>query len=396
MKFLAAALLMWQTGFAVAGWQFSSPVEVGGLKYKKVFHHLESSNRKGLAESAGRIALVWEDNREGEPRCWLAVREPAGTTFTPPQAITRGECYEPVVVGMDKGRFVVAWEEDGAVLARISDKGQPLRLSKQAAGQVTLARIDKQSLYAAWVEQAGDFRRVMVARLFDGNSGLRKDYIVPLEDRFPSDEQAYPALAVNADGSVTAVWEDRRFKHTMIMAAHSPDGKTFTLPYRLIDVPQSRARTLGAGMGSMRPTLASCGPSCLAAAWLDKRDFLSGYDVFAAFSQNGGKFFGRNFKVQDNFGDNMAQWHASVTANQSGRVVAVWDDDRDGTSDVWLSDWNGKAFSDDLAVPGASGPGVQAEAIVYLDETATLHIAWLEKAEAGGTSLKYAYATWRE
>lgn len=251
-------------------------------------------------------------------------------------------------------------------------------------------------MYAAWSEQAGAYRHIMLARITLEEDGLKLEYIVPVEERLPNDEQAYPALAVNQDGKVLAVWEDRRFKHTMIMAAQGRDGRKFALPYRLIDVPQTRTVGLGAGMGSMRPTLASCGPNCLVAQWLDKRDFLSGYDVYAAFSHNGGKFFARNFQVQDSFGENVAQWHASITANQAGRVVSVWDDDREGAPDVWLSDWNGKSFADNQAVPGASGLGAQTDPVILLDNAGVLHLAWLEKTESGGTGLRYLSAVWKE
>lgn len=380
-----------------AGWEFSPPLEVGAAAGKKVFHHLESANRKALAESGGRVALVWEDNRTGDPRCWLALRKSGATApFSPPQAVTAGECYEPVVQGMGGGRFVLGWEENGAVWIRMAGKGRALKLSRAEAAQISLAGVDERTFHAAWAEQAGAYKRIMTARIVLEADSLKIEYRAPLEDRLPNDEQAYPALAASADGSVLAVWEDRRFKHTMIMAAHSRDGRKFSLPYRLIDVPQARARTLGAGMGSMRPTLAACGESCLAALWLDKRDFLSGYDVFAAFSHDGGRSFGRNLKVQDSFGDNFAQWHASIAANRAGRVAAVWDDDRDGTPDVWLSDRNGNEFSDNVAVPGASGAGAQTDPVIHLDASGRLHIAWLERTESGGTRLWYASAVWKE
>ena len=377
-----------------AAWEFSAPVEVGAVK-NKVFHHLESANRKALAEAGGRVALVWEDNRTGKPRCWLAVREPKAATFAKPKAITAGECYEPVVQGVGK-RFVLGWEEDGAVWVRVSDKGRALKLSSAPAAQLTLAYVDERTVHAAWAEQAGQYKRIVTARIALEASGTTLQSSAPLDPQPPEDEQAYPALVVNPDGSMTAAWEDRRFKHTMIMAAHSADGKTFAPPYQLIDVPRARAITLGAGMGSMRPTLASCGKSCVVAAWLDKRDFLAGYDVYAAFSQDGGRSFGRNIKVQDSFGDNVSQWHAAITANSTGRVVAAWDDNRDGTPDVWSSDWDGAQFSDNVGVPGATGSGAQSDPVVYLDATDKLHVAWLERSEAGGTRLRYASATWKK
>ena len=396
MKRIATALLFLAALPVEAGWQFTPAVEVGAASGKKIFHHLESANRKGLAESAGRVALAWEDNRAGEPHCWLAVREKGVAAFSRPQPLGAGECYEPVVQGMGNGRFVAAWEEDGAVWVKPADKGKAIQLSRGEAAHITLAKLDERTFYAAWAEQTGKFKRIMLARLALEAGRLKAEYSVPLEDGMPIDDQAYPALAVSADGGVTAAWEDRRKKHTMMLAAHSADGKTFAAPYRLIDMPQTRTIDLGAGMGSMRPTLAACGPNCIVAAWLDKRDFLSGYDVFAAFSDNGGRSFGRNLKVQDSFGDNIAQWHAAVAASQSGRVVAIWDDERDGTADVWLSDWSGSAFADDVAVRDASGPGVQSDPVIHLDAAGVLHLAWLERTEAGGTRLNYASAVWKD
>ena len=380
---------------AQAAWEFSAPVEVGATS-NKVFYHLESANRKALSEWGGRVALVWEDNRTGAPRCWLAVRAPNAATFSAPQLVTAGECYEPVVQGMGEGRFVLGWEENGAVWIKASEQGRALKLSRAPAAQLTLAKVDERTVHAAWAEQSGKYKRIITARITLESNIPNIRTRAPLDTQPPKDEQAYPALAVNPDGSVAAVWEDRRFRHTMIMTAHSADGKLFTPPYRMIDVPKARARTLGAGMGSMRPTLASCGNTCLVAAWLDKRDFLAGYDVYAAFSQDSGRSFGRNIKVQDSFGDNVSQWHAAIAANPSGRIAAVWDDDRDGTPDIWLSNWDGKTFSDNIAVPGAHGPGMQTEPVIYLDSTDTLHIAWLERNENGGTRLKYSSATWKK
>jgi hypothetical protein len=381
----------------LAGWEFSPAIDVGRVEGKRIYHHLESANRRGVAESSGRVGLVWEDDRAGEPRCWLAVREIDANGFASPQAVSKGECYEPVLQGLGDGRFVTAWEETGAVWVKDAERGDALRLSSEEAAHATLARLDARTVYAAWAELAGGkYKRIMLARLSLGVGGLKHEYSVPLEEQLPADDQAYPGLAVGADGSVTAVWEDRRKKHTMLLAAHSTGGRKFAAPYRLIDMPQLRTIDLGAGMGSMRPTLSTCGPDCMVAAWLDKRDFLSGYDVYAAFSRNGGNSFTRNLKVQDSFGDSVAQWHAAIVANQAGKVVAVWDDDRDGAPDVWLSDWNGNGFGDNLAVPGASGPGAQSNPVAHLDDRGILHLAWLEETESGGTRLKYANAVWKD
>ena len=81
-----------------------------------------------------------------------------------------------------------------------------------------------------------------------------------------------------------------------------------------------QAGDLGRGSGAMRPAQAAFGPR-IAAVWLDKRDFLSGYDVYAALTEPGSLRFAKDAKAQDSFGDAIAQWHAAVAGNARGELV---------------------------------------------------------------------------
>jgi len=387
---LLLAVLAWP---AHAAWTWSETLTVNSVQGAAIFPHIESANRQGVAVSGYTVGVVWEDNRDGSPQCYLATKPAAAASFQPEMQLSKGECYEPVVIALGAGRFVAAWEEGGKVHARVLPGGKTLQLSKAGSAQVTLALRDH-ALYAAWAEQAGRFKRIVVARLVLKGDALSVKSAQPVEAAMPADEQGWPALAVAGDGSVTVVWEDRRHRHTVPMTSHSRDGKSFALPARLTDRKSGSVDGLGAGTGAMRPTLTAWGEQGIAAVWLDKRDFLSGYDVYAAFDP-GTRSFGRNIKVQDNFGDNMAQWHALVVGDASGKLVALWDDARDGTPDVWLSEWAGEAFGDDLAVPAAAGPGGQSDPVATLDAAGTLHVVWLDRDEAAGTRIRYARAVRR-
>jgi len=385
---LLLAMLAWP---AQAAWEWGAPQTVNSVRGAAIFPHLESANRQGVAASGGWVGVVWEDNRDGAPQCYMATKAPAATAFQQEIRLSKGECYEPVVMALGEGRFVVAWEEAGKVHAQVLPGGEVLQLSKADAVQVTLA-MRGNALYAAWAEQAGRFRRIVVARLTLKGDALSVKTVQPVEAAMPDDEQGWPALAVAGDGSVTVAWEDRRYRHTVPMVSHSRDGRRFSSPARLSDIESGSAPGgLGAGTGAMRPTLTAWGARGVVAVWLDKRDFLSGYDVFAAFDP-GTRRFGKNIRVQDNFGDNMAQWHALVVGDAAGRLVALWDDARDGTPDVWLSEWERKAFGDDMGVPAAAGPGEQSAPVATLDAAGALHVVWLERDEASGARIRYARA----
>jgi hypothetical protein len=411
MRLLWLAACLW-AGWVQADWQFSAPVEVLNAK-PGVYPHLEAANRQGLAESGGTIAATWEDNRNGTSQCYVRFRLPAEQSFDEEIQLSTSDCVEPVIVGLGGGQFAAGWEEQGAVwvaLLQPGKSGTPLKLSQSQASQVTLAFDPTAGLHAAWAEQStSGHLQLWAGKLENDKNGLRLVRSQTVERILPVEDQAYPALAVNADGSAIVTWEDRRFGHTVMLAAYSRNGEEFDLPYRLIEIHSRRTNGLGAGMGSMRPTVARCGSvaaqgdanappagSCVVAVWMDKRDFLSGYDVYAGISQNGGQSFGHNLKVQDSFGENIAQWHAAVGANQTGRIVVVWDDDRDGDSDLWLANRTDSGFSDNVAVPGASGAGIQTDPMILVDGAGRLHLIWLDKSDNGAPpSIRYLSADWK-
>ena len=374
-------------GPAQAAWTWSKALTVNSVQGEKIFTHMESANRQGIAVFGDTVGVVWEDNRNGTPQCYLAIKPAKAKKFQPEIHLSQAECYEPVVVALSAGRFVAAWEEAGRVRARIVPDGAVINLSGAEAAQVTLA-VGADTLHAAWSEQSGRFHRIVVASLTVTNKVLSVGNVQPVEAATPIDEQGWPALAIAGDGGVTVAWEDRRNHHTVPMVSHSLDGRNFSPPARLTDIKSGSADGLGAGIGAMRPTLSAWGKQGVAATWLDKRDFLSGYDVYAALDE-GTRRFGRNLKVQDSFGDNMVQWHAKIIGDTSGRLLAVWDDARDGTPDVWFAEWKGDAFGDNEAVPAAYGVGVQSDPIAALDDSGRFHLVWLERDERAGTRIRY-------
>jgi len=388
------------TGAAAAPWNFEAPLEITAAHGERVFHHLEAAGRKSIAARGGTVAVVWEDNRDGTPRCYFASKTTAAAQFTREIRLSGpDECYEPALAALDGERFVAVWEEAGRVRARIvagDSVGDPIVLGEHESAQASVGA-DGDVVYATWAEKDGRFARITLARLTVDKTKLTIVRRALPDSATAKDDQAYPTLAPARSGAVVVAWEDRRNGHTFITQTFSADGVHFT-PVKQVNethnavVPttSSRSRNLGRGPGAMRVALARQDEQRLVMVWMDKRDFLSGYDVYAAFSSDGGRSFGKNQKVQDSFGDNIAQWHPAVAAH-GDHVIAVWDDDRDNTADLWLSWPEGAGWSDDMKFAGASGTGVQSHPGIALDEAGDVHVVWLDKADLDGpTHLRYA------
>jgi len=388
---------------SAANGSFDAAIDVTAAQGKHVFHHLESAGRKNVVAQDGLVAVTWEDNRDGAPRCYFTAKTASGAAFLKDVQISgKDDCYEPSITALGAQKFAVAWEENGRVLVRLIAlsgeniaQGEATALSDKESSQASLGS-EGDSLYAAWAEKEGHYSRIHIARLAANKSELQINQRA-LPDATPlKDDQLYPSIAPGPNGEVAVAWEDRRNGHTLILHAFSSDGKKFE-PWHQVNETQnvvapattSSNRTLGRGPGAMRAALARRDDKRLTITWLDKRDFLSGYDVYAAFSDNGGRTFGPNQKVQDSFGDTFAQWHTAIAAH-GDRLVAAWDDDRDGTADVWISWQEGNAWADNIAPKPASGPGAQSDPSIAIDEHGDLHLIWVDRQETDGpTRLRY-------
>ncbi|HJW82364.1 MAG TPA: hypothetical protein VJ396_08985 [Acidiferrobacterales bacterium] len=378
---------LWSAAALAVPWEFAEPVTVSASR-PGVFHHLEAPGRQSIAVSSGTVAVVWEDNRDGTPRAYVALRAAGKSDFVLQRLSGVQEAYEPVVSALPQGGFVFGWEEGGHVWVRTGGPtglGPVLKLSGAEAAQVALGA-GEPGMFAAWAERSGQRMAIRFARLKPGATLAAEPALAVTAPQ--TDDQIYPALVV-LKSAVVLAWEDRRDGHTVILHARTRDGKRFSSAQTLNEQRERRSQTFGRGTGAARVALARLDADHASAVWLDKRDFEGGYDVYAALSEPGATRFQRNERVQDEFGNNIGQWHATIAA-QPGLLAVAWDDDRDGTPDIWLSWRAASGWSENIAVPGAGGAGIDASPAVALDAAGHLHLVWIEQQTADApTRLRY-------
>lgn len=383
---------------AWAQWQFSGAREVSPA-LTNVFPHLESAGRRNIAVDEGQVAVVWEDDRTGAPQVHAAFGGAKGRFSEPVRLSIGKESYEPAIAPAGDGRFVVVWEQDGAVWGRMISKarsGPARRLSGGgAAGQPTLGAGSGGRVYAAWSAARGAHRGIVLARLELEGIEIAGVEELPVGEP-PEGDQLYPALAVIGDSLVLA-WEDRRAGHTRLYLTRGEKGWDLGPAHPLNEVPEDSNPRFGRGTGVTRVVLGAGPDERVAAAWMDKRAFRGGYDIYSAVSDDAGADFGPNELVQDMFGENTPQWHPAVAVGAGGRVVVAWDDPRDGTPDIWLSSRLGPGqWSDDTAVTPAYGPGAQSSPSITFGADGTLHLVWIERLEDQPRRLLYATGRWLE
>jgi hypothetical protein len=376
-------------------WEFGKPIVVTAAHGNKIFHHLESSGRRNIAVSADTVGVAWEDDRDGTPGVYLARKSRDSNAFTREDKISgSGEAYEPSLAALNNNQFVLAWEEDARIHLRLvtpTELGPVIKVGKGEGAQASLASVDQQ-LLLVYSMREGRFGRIWMQTIEIDGQQLHLKEACAVDAEPARDDQLYPTVSRVGARDIVA-WEDRRPGHTIIMAAQNHDNKPckFHPPQRISETVSGQSTTYGKGHGVARVALAQYGAEQLLAVWADKRNFREGYDIYAAHYQSDNKqLFGPNMTVQDSFGGVAQQWHATVAGDGSGRLVVGWDDKRDGDTNIMLSWAEGDEWSDDFAVPGASGTGEQNHPAISLDSEGNLHLAWIERATIDGpTQVRY-------
>ncbi|MCP3869001.1 MAG: hypothetical protein GY703_13050 [Gammaproteobacteria bacterium] len=375
-------------------WEFSSGVPVTEGGQGAVFHHLDSSGRKNIAVSNGLVAVVWEDDRTGQPQVYLAFKRSDELAFSPSIGISTGkEAYEPTVVTVGDDHFLIAWEQDGRIHARtvISGRlGAVTKLSGPGAKQVVLTAWQN-TAYGVWQEKKADYPRLFFTKIEIGkDGGLRLGQPSPVDTRPAQAPQLYPAIEAGPAG-ICVVWEDRRAGHTRLYYSHSsPDGR-FVPPLELNEYFTNR-NSYDRGSGVTRVSMAGFGQDEVVAAWMDKRRNGRGYGIYSALGTGGGSEFGPNERVQGEEGDEKPHSNPTTAGNTAGEFLVAWDDFRRGTSDIWMSWYNDDLeWSQDLSPSPAGGPGEQTNPSMVLDDQGWLHLAWVSRDKPGGpTRIWYA------
>jgi hypothetical protein len=371
-------------------WVFETKTAVTDDPASGVYHHLDGAGRKHIALSARTVMAIWEDNRSQNPQIYAATRTRNEKRFSRAIRISSGgEAYEPSIASLSDNRFVLAWEQDAAIHARVlasSGLASPVKLSSATASHVSLASFGAR-VFAAWREQQEGhwFIRVAVLRVTEAGE-LIVESVAPVEAAGLKTQVLFPSLAVNTAG-LSVAWEDRRAGHTRLLVSHSGGhAKNFGEPQHLNEFFSNRNQ-YDQGSGVTRVALASFAQDEILAAWMDKRRGGLGYGIFAALGSDGGEIFGPNEKVHGEAGDQQPHYNPAVAGNLAGDFVVAWDDFRRGDSDIWLSAYNeDDEWSQDFSPPIAGGAGEQSHPAIALDDQGGLHLLWMERADMDAPS----------
>ena len=215
------------------------------------------------------------------------------------------------------------------------DAGTPVPLSLHVDNKWSPAIATEGSkVFLAWADFRNYNWEIFGARSTDG--GLTWGANTRIDD-YLADERLNerPALAFDGAGPLHVAWTDLRAREpdTNIFYSRSADGGlTFSTSRHLDDSRAGFDPNRDTPSNQWHPSVAAAGGRIFA-VWQDNR--LGNNDIFFSASSDGAPTFGPSERVDDT-GAGQSEQTRPRLAWSAGVCYTVWEDDRNGTSDIYL------------------------------------------------------------
>ncbi len=164
------------------------------------------------------------------------------------------------------------------------------------------------------------------------SSGTKSGANFRVNDDSGSSYQDDPSVAVDASGNFVVVWHDYRNDDRDIYAQrYSSSGTKSGANFRVNDDSGSSDQD--------NPSIAVDASGNFVVVWQDERN--GEYDdIYAQRYSSSGTKSGANFRVNDDSSSSSPWPPPSIAVDASGNFVVVWEDERNGNSDIYAQKFN--------------------------------------------------------
>ena len=246
--------------------------------------------------------------------------------------------------------------------------------------EVSVGCREDRELLVAWTGNEGRDSQVYLSLASLDGDKLLPGAAVSVVSKDTYHTQSNPGV-VFAKGRYIVSWHDRSTGTNLLYTVSGAVPGAFDAPIQVNEWIQ-KSDEWGRGSSAIRNVLSVTRDGWVTIAWLDKRGSRSGYKVFATFSADGGRTWGENYRVSDDFSDDIPQWSLSLSADRKGKAVAAWMDNRYDENAIWMARLHGISWSEDIGVSNDSQYRPRSPAVSF-DPEGTLHAVWIEDDPQG-------------
>jgi hypothetical protein len=337
----------------------SWPSEARGLDGEKPAGSRSSSPRLDSDGKGNVYAAWWTKHRDGKKDVLLSASRDFGASFGPIVKLNQGHgAFPPEVRADGKGHVYVVWTDER------TEGGDGNRRERSGGHRVYFNRSDDYG--ATWLPQD--------MKLSADAAGRGRVM------------QAWPQIRCDDQGHVYAIWFDTRDGGSSIYFRASDNfGQTW----------REELSLKGEG-GDVENAMkmAADDRGHIYVAWADNRD--GEYGIYLVASADHGRTWSKDVRLDVAKGKVSRASLPTLAADPSGRVYAVWQDDRHGGWDIYLnmsSDFGKTWLTEGVRLnPGPPGEAEARLPQIALSGNGNIAVVWQE--DRGENQGEGVYLTW--
>ena len=325
---------------------------------------------------------------------------PSPTPFYTPVVVNDyilGDQGLPVIASLPNKRLIILWQDPRSgledIYASVSnnngttyDPNKRVDDSFGSSRQVepSVAVTANGTILAVWQ----DNRRstidydIYFSRSLNGGATFTKNVKVD-DSNSTISWQERPSVAVTSKGLIYVAWTDDRTGHLRIRGAYSADGgATFSPSSEIVSTSSTSGQT-GGGVAAT-----------------DNRVFIAFMDnvsgaphPYACISTDGGKNFSSPVRLDDTGESGAMQRGLAIAPMPDGGVAAVWEDSRNGGWDLYASivTRNGALTGPNFRVDDDTSGAYQKNANIATDQIGNIYAVWEDERD-NNFAVRFAYA----
>jgi hypothetical protein len=260
-----------------------------------------------------------------------------------------------------------------------------------------------QGVYMVWQDDRWNTGSFDMDIYFDRSSDYGATWLasdIQVDDTPNGGDSYYPQISVQdgtSDDSLYVVWADYRngIDNDIYYSNSTDSGDTWSSPNERVDDTDMNYYQNDDSSDQRYPAVAVNTTGDIAyAVWYDDRDGTN--DIWFSKSDVGSGFWlTPNVNVDHSGYDNNYQMMPSLATDNTGRIHAVWADDREGDWDIFYSNStdNGVSWSPDTKVNKGDLEAYRGNATIAIDRSNNnIYIAW-ESAVSGDLDIYLANST---
>ncbi len=351
-------------------------------------------------DGSGNFVIAWQDYRNGNSDIYYQRYNSngvaQGVNIKANDDTGTAEQYFSSIAMDGSGNFVIVWSDYrngdydiyyqrydsiGAVLGVNTKANDDTGTAEQYFSSIAMD--GSGNFVVVWMDDRnGNYDYDIYYQRYN-SSGVAQGVNTKANDDAGTASQVFSSIAMDGSGNFVIVWSDYcngDLNPDIYFQRYSSDGTALGVNTKAND-------DAGTVLPYYSSFVAMDGSGNFVVMWQDARNDYG--DIYFQRYNSDGKALGVNTKANDDAGT-AYQGSSSIAVDGSGNFVIVWEDDRNGDSDIFYQRYNSSGVAQGVNTKAIDDAGNTAQwrPSLAMDGSGNFVVAWIDFSKPGGIYLQ--------